>query len=558
MTLIPPFLWYDLRRTARTPGFFGWRVLVAALVGLYVFNCLSELNTVLLEEGEKRGWLKLTTHASKYFLLSFLFKQFIIVSIISPAYFASTIAQEKEKRTLEFLLATSQSSASIIMWKFLSRFVSLFVFLILPLPMIAIFQHLSNVEWLLVFQVNALTLATAVGFGSVGMLCSVLCRKSSSAISLASAVILFYLAIGVATKFTTILYVGSSQGGVLLLEKDSTLYKSLEWFNTGNLFAAFVRPGMPSFVMRWTDTLLVPSILIGYLVFWAITTVGCLLASILLLRRHCIKQITEPVKISRSRRLFIVAIPLILALVFPAYIYIFRSTNPAKPKLFFELMAMPGMVAWGMYFLGLAGQTTRAISSEKDYRTLEVLLTTPLSLHEILIQKLVIAYKAMQYLWLYLCFHYAIMLVFGALPWQSVFSIFAVSCLYSIGFSIIGLFCGVYFKNPSVASIFTFLLASLGIGVHLVLLAGEVRYAAEMTIGNPLSLVYWSVETIYSWRQYLYYSSPLSNIYTLSNFDWNPGREFRSIGLSLLGWLVFSTVLYLCSLWRFKRQTGRL
>src|SRR5262249_41244198 len=114
----------------------------------------------------------------------FVSVQFILVTPLTPIYTASAVADEKERRTLEFLLATDLRNREIVLSKLLARFLNLGMLILAGLPVLALLQFLGGVDPDLVLASYAATLATVASLACLGTLFSVLVRKSRDAILL--------------------------------------------------------------------------------------------------------------------------------------------------------------------------------------------------------------------------------------------------------------------------------------------------------------------------------------------------------------------------------------
>jgi ABC-type transport system involved in multi-copper enzyme maturation permease subunit len=117
-----------------------------------------------------------------HFFTSFLTAQLTGVLLVTPIYTAGVIAEEKEHRTLEVLLATQLSGTEIVMSKFVARLATLGVLLLAGLPVLALTQLWGGVDPLLLAGGFAATGATLLSVGSLGILCSVYARSSLEAL----------------------------------------------------------------------------------------------------------------------------------------------------------------------------------------------------------------------------------------------------------------------------------------------------------------------------------------------------------------------------------------
>ena len=105
--------------------------------------------------------------------------------LLTPAYTAGAIADEKQKKTIQFLLVTDLRNHEIVLGKLGSRMAHLGLLLLAGLPVLGVMQFLGGVDPHLVlagFAGTAVTLASAAG---VSLLASVIARPPRSALLLA-------------------------------------------------------------------------------------------------------------------------------------------------------------------------------------------------------------------------------------------------------------------------------------------------------------------------------------------------------------------------------------
>ena len=111
--LFGPVLVYDLVRTARRTRYFYARILYASILGVMLFwGFFMEYM-----EAERHGGLRnndLARFSSGFFYV-FMFVQFGLVALLTPAYTAGAIADEKKRRTLPYLLATDLRDREIVL-----------------------------------------------------------------------------------------------------------------------------------------------------------------------------------------------------------------------------------------------------------------------------------------------------------------------------------------------------------------------------------------------------------------------------------------------------------
>lgn len=193
-----PVFFYDLVRTARRGQQVGHRVLYAVLlvgVILLVFSYWFPS----FRWDSPRMWngvpisLREKAQFAGTFFNTFMLVQFLVVVIVTPAYTATAIAEEKEKRTLEFLLATDLSDREIVLGMMAARLANLLLLVLTGLPILSLFEFLGGVDPNLVLAGFVTTGMTVLSLGSMSILISVLARTALSALVQSYLWVLLYL-----------------------------------------------------------------------------------------------------------------------------------------------------------------------------------------------------------------------------------------------------------------------------------------------------------------------------------------------------------------------------
>ena len=104
----------------------------------------------------------------------------LAVALLTPAYVAGAIADEKDRKTLEFLLATDLRSREIVLSKLASRLANLTLFVLTGLPILSLIQFLGGVDPNLVLAGFAVTALTMAGLGGLSILNSTTSRSRAT------------------------------------------------------------------------------------------------------------------------------------------------------------------------------------------------------------------------------------------------------------------------------------------------------------------------------------------------------------------------------------------
>jgi ABC-type transport system involved in multi-copper enzyme maturation permease subunit len=183
--LFGPVFFYDLVRTARRGQQIAHRCLYAGLLLLallvlywmrYPYDSLEQLmQPVRLRPAQVADF-------GTDFFMAFMIVQFAMVLLVTPAYTATAIAEEKERRTLEFLLATDLSNREVVLGMLGARLANLGQLVLTGLPILGLLQVLGGVDPDLVLTGFLATFMTMLGVGSLSILVSVYARTALGAV----------------------------------------------------------------------------------------------------------------------------------------------------------------------------------------------------------------------------------------------------------------------------------------------------------------------------------------------------------------------------------------
>ncbi len=173
-----PVFQFELMTTARRGHFYVMRVAFALVVFLvlwenhyawYTFNG-GELSA------SQVSWFAMTT------FLSLAVFQMVVLLIVTPALVAPVIADEKQRRTLHYLLSSDLTSAEIVVGKLLSRMLHIVIFLMVGFPVMCLLSLLGGIDPRLVVLAWGWALTTAFFLSSLAILVSTLARRVREAV----------------------------------------------------------------------------------------------------------------------------------------------------------------------------------------------------------------------------------------------------------------------------------------------------------------------------------------------------------------------------------------
>ena len=570
--LFGPILFYDLVRTARRNRYFIVRyVCLLTLVGLLFFihwTSRFEHDSTPMSPPEAQ------TFTFLYFTV-FVSIQTAFLIMLAPAYVAGSIAEEKERKTLEFILATDLRNREVVFGKLVSRIANLLMLFMAGLPILSILQFMGGVDPTLIVAWAACTALGIVSLSCLSMLNSVLNRRSRDAIAVSYFCVLGYLVL------TSVWWLFKAPGFLPAWVNPVVLQKCLYVGSSGNPFVMIYLGSEDLEIGTSIDTVLTNYVRDFAIFHLAVALISALL-SVLLMRRYALRHSSDqPPRIWRIRwpRPGVMASPilwkeifvekgmnmnflgriifcLLLAVAGAAWWYSLNARSWAgAQEVIAAWVQTVGMIGACLLLLTVAGRAATSLSNERDRETLDGLLTSPVSTNSILIAKWVGAMLSVRWGMLCLAVIYAVAAWMGAIHWMTLPLMFVAWFTYAAVVAILGLWYSVVCQTSTSATVWTYLSAAgLGVGHWLdmlcmipLFLAGQyeaLRYLVLMQAGfTPPFALYVS---------FFVHPTMFGNA--------NDPDMAGQIGYGVAGlgaWLVIAMVLWLLTSSRFQLMCGR-
>ncbi len=182
--LLGPHFYYDVVRLARRGRSTILRIVyILAMFGgfLYVFD----------DSPVSRPWTPNDfARVSNRFAYTLFFVQNLAIVVLIPAYLASAIAEERERRTLELLFTTQLSDTEIVLGKLTSRLIHLVGFVLAGFPIVSLIQLWGGIDLLLIAGNLLNTLLNILSIGSFCLSISTFCKTTSTAVLASYAIVL--------------------------------------------------------------------------------------------------------------------------------------------------------------------------------------------------------------------------------------------------------------------------------------------------------------------------------------------------------------------------------
>jgi ABC-2 type transport system permease protein len=185
----------------------GRRAFVILTIYLLLLGGFALMVETLIERNYQTGFGGSSAFASaaigQGIFAALLFLMTLQVVFLAPSSTAGAISLEREKQTLELLVATPISSVAIVIGKLLSALVYVFLLIAASIPLMAVVFVYGGIAPDDVVRGYIVLVATALGLGSFGLMCSSLVRRTTAA----TAITIFgVLAMTIGTVFVLVFW----------------------------------------------------------------------------------------------------------------------------------------------------------------------------------------------------------------------------------------------------------------------------------------------------------------------------------------------------------------
>lgn len=177
-----PVFHAELLTTARRARYYVLR----ALYGLLLLGVIWTSYQAVLYSPRYQAFGELSIRDmndyARQLFVTFAVAQGIVVVLVTPALVAGTIAAEKERKTLHYLLASQLGSGEIVFGKVAARMLLVSVFLAIGLPVLSLLTLFGGVDLEMIAVAYAATIAMAFFLAGLSALVSTHARQARRAI----------------------------------------------------------------------------------------------------------------------------------------------------------------------------------------------------------------------------------------------------------------------------------------------------------------------------------------------------------------------------------------
>ena len=174
----------ELLTLARRKRYYALRFFYGLLLLYLIWQNDPSLNRSYAVSNHGELTYKELAWLGRAIFMTFAFTQAIVLLLITPAIVAGVIAEERQRKTLHYLLASCLSSGEIILGKLAARLLHLSVFLAIGLPIVALLGFIGGVDPVEVLLLFAGCFTTAFLIAGFSMAVSVHAKRPREAVSL--------------------------------------------------------------------------------------------------------------------------------------------------------------------------------------------------------------------------------------------------------------------------------------------------------------------------------------------------------------------------------------
>ncbi|MCH8840302.1 MAG: ABC transporter permease subunit, partial [Planctomycetes bacterium] len=178
--LLGPIFQVEMVSTARRKRYFALRVLYAGLILLVMWWSYEETRFPS-SYGNSEMSIKDGTMLATTFFVSFSWLQMLTILTVGPALAVGTIAEERERRTIEYLFATDLANHEIVLGKTVARLLLLGKLVLVGLPILFLFRLLGGIPTKLLLTTFLLAGSSAVMITALSLCVSVWSSRARDA-----------------------------------------------------------------------------------------------------------------------------------------------------------------------------------------------------------------------------------------------------------------------------------------------------------------------------------------------------------------------------------------
>lgn len=588
--LLGPVLFYDLVCLARRRRYFVLRTFVPSVLLYLLWITFRDF-----ARSDRISSGQVLTEQAGAFFYAFMSVQFLLAVLFTPAYTAGAIAEDKDRRRMDFLFATDLENQEIVFGKLIARVANLLCLLLAGLPVLSFVQFWGGVDPELILVGCAAVALTVVSIASFSTYQSVRARKSRDAV--VSTYLFLFAYLGLSSLAHPLLgFKGLRDYTILPWPRLITVGTLIKAFGVGNIL--FSREELSEAVNAGKQLKLVlPIVFARYAIFHILVSITFVTAAVAQIRRLALTQtlprpkrqvrrsnaehwlrpgnqpmlwkelcIDKGLSFNRAGRAVVVLIvivsfvPAVFHLGLALWEIAFPDSGPAFPGQPADIVGQRinswvrqvGIAVACLTILGAAVRAASSLSGEHEQQTMDSLLASPLEINQMLFAKWISSLWSVRWGFLWLCMVWTLGILMGGLNLVTVPWLILCWTTYASFFVCLGLYFSARTNKTLAATLWTLSWTAILAGGHALpwLLVG---IPASSIMGNPQTEIRtWELLQVYGMTPPVaigWFSFRGGDFRFLTSSDSNASEVLFSIAACLVVWGVAARILWV--------QTGR-
>ncbi|MCX4269103.1 MAG: ABC transporter permease subunit [Lachnospiraceae bacterium] len=183
-----PVYQLEIKTSARTVKLCALVLIFNGLLALISFLILNDM----IEQSQYSGTMEYEGLVNMYSIMSYI--EFGMFMLVIPSSTSGSISGEKERKTLDILLTGKMSTYSIVIGKLMASLNMVMLLAISSLPVLSIVFLFGGITIMDLLVMLITLMISGVFVGSIGILFSVVCKKTTTATVLSYSSILALIA----------------------------------------------------------------------------------------------------------------------------------------------------------------------------------------------------------------------------------------------------------------------------------------------------------------------------------------------------------------------------
>lgn len=219
--LVGPVFSVEMVTSARRARYFLLRIAYATILLLIMWGIYE---SAFFAASGSNLTIRAKAELTAGFFYSFGYLQLVTVLLAGPAIAAGTIAEERQRRTIEYLFATDLTNREIVFDKLAGRIALIAYLLLVGLPILAIFRLLGGIPLDALLLLFLITASTTLAVSTLSLALSVWASRPRDAVMRTYLVLFAILVLpAIFSSFLRFYYSGTTIGDLLITVADGFL-----------------------------------------------------------------------------------------------------------------------------------------------------------------------------------------------------------------------------------------------------------------------------------------------------------------------------------------------